>query len=82
MENFPGGSGVVNEYGFRAAVEAVLGLLIQGKEVNTKNVITWVMATTDPIPSREVQGRATYYAERMINGPLRPDGSAPEIPPL
>ena len=82
MENFPASGGTTGEYGFRAAVEAVLGLMIQGKEVSKENVHAWVMTTTDPIPTREVQGRATHFAERMINGPLRPDGSAPEIPPL
>ena len=72
---FPGSISPSDDLGFRAATEAVLGLLIQGKEVTKENVLAWVQTSAAPIPGPNMQGRAVYFAERMIDGPFKPDGS-------
>ncbi len=72
---FPGSYTAADDFAFRAACEATIGLMLQGKEVNKENVLAWVSTSAAPIPSREIQGRAVYFAERMIDGPFRPDGS-------
>ncbi len=74
-EPFPGNSYASDDFGFRACVEAVLGLLIQGKEVNKENVLAWVSTSAAPVPGPGMHGRALYFAERMIDGPFKPDGS-------
>ncbi len=78
---FPGKWSPSDEFGFRAATEAVLGLMIQGKEVNRENVKAWIDTSAAPIPGPQTLGQAMYFAERMINGPRNPDGGAPQIPP-
>ena len=75
MSDFPGDNLALDAFGFRAATEAVLGLMIQSKEVNKESVLAWVKTSAAPTPSPAVHGRALYFAERMIGGPFRPDGS-------
>ena len=72
---FPGSYTAADDFAFRAAAEAVCGLMIQGKEVTKENVLAWVSTSAAPVPSREMHGRAVYFAERMIDGPFKPDGS-------
>ena len=87
MANFPGQNDGLDAFAFRAAVEAVVGLSLRGEEVNTENVDAWLLTALDPetraqVDSRQIYGRAKYFTQRMLNGPFKPDGSAPEIPPL
>ncbi len=75
MSNFPGQYDTLDAFAFRAAVEAVLGVTLQGKRANQETVRAWLETAVDPeIPSREVRGRAMYFAQRMFGGPFRPDG--------
>ncbi len=74
-EPFPGNSYASDDFGFRAATEAVLGLMIQGKEVTKENVDAWIKTSAAPVPGPGMYGRAMYFAERMIDGPFQPDGS-------
>ena len=77
MENFPGGNGAGDNAAFRAAVEAVIGVTLRGEKPNRENVKAWLDIAVEPnVPTRETVGRAVYFADRMIDGPLRPDGSA------
>ena len=76
MNDFPGGTGIVDSLAFRAATEAVIGLTLQGERVDIKTVTAWLdTAAKLDIPTRETYGRAVYFANRMIAGPFRPDGS-------
>ncbi len=75
LHPFPGQLSPSDEFGFRVAVEAVLGLVIQGKEVTKENVDAWIKTSAAPVPGPGMHGRALYFAERMIDGPFRPDGS-------
>lgn len=78
MSNFPGQYDTLDTFAFRAAVEAVIGVTLRGELVNQESVHEWLETAVDPeIPSRQIRGRAMYFAERMFNGPFRPDGSAP-----
>ncbi len=73
--DFPGDYSAVDAFAFRAAVEAVIGLTIQGKEVNLQTVKAWLEAAVNlEIPTRSMGGRAMYFDERIINGPFPPDG--------
>ncbi len=75
--NFPGSNNMSDTLAFRAAVEAVVGLTLRGETPNTQNVRAWLDTAVEPnVPIRETMGRATYFADRMIGGPFRPDGSA------
>ena len=61
---------------FRAASEAVIGLLLQDEKPTLENVRDWIKTAIDlNVPTRNIGGRAMYFAERMLNGPIRPDGS-------
>ncbi len=76
MSDFPGNYDTLDCFAFRAAVEAVIGLTLQDKQVNQETVQACLATAVDPqIPSRQIQGRAMYFAERIFSGPLRPDGS-------
>ncbi len=75
LHPFPGQLSPSDEFGFRVAVEAVLGLMIQGKEVNRENVKAWIDTSAAPIPGPQMRCQAMYFAERMIDGPFNPDGS-------
>ena len=75
MTNFPGNYDTLDCFAFRAAVEAIIGLTLQGKQVNQESVAAWLAIAVDPqIPSRQIQGRAMYFAQRMFNGPFPPGG--------
>ena len=75
--NFPGSNNISDILAHRAATEAVLGLILQGEKPTAQNVKAWLNTAIEPnVPTRETIGRATYFAERMIGGPFRPDGSA------
>ena len=75
--NFPGSLNASDTLAHRAAVEAVLGLILQGEKPTAQNVKAWIDIAVEPnVPTRETLGRATYFAQRMIDGPFRPDGSA------
>ncbi len=66
-----------DEIGFRAATEAVIGLTLRGEKPTLENVREWISTAIDlNVPTRDIGGRAMYFAERMLNGPIRPDGSA------
>ena len=74
--NFPGEYNALDTFAFRAAVEAVIGVTLRGERVTKEAVQAWLETATDPqVPSVGVRGRALYFAERMIDGPFRPDGS-------
>ena len=76
MANFPGNTGVYDELAFRGAVEAIVGLSLKGGPPTMENVRGWIETSMDPnVPNRSVQGRAIYFAQRMVDGPFRPDGS-------
>lgn len=78
MSNFPGQYDTLDTFAFRAAVEAVIGVSLRGEQVNQESVHAWLETAVDPeIPNRQIRGRAMYFAERMINGPFKPDGSLP-----
>ena len=75
MSNFPGEYNTLDTFAFRAAVEAVLGVTLAGKQANQETVRAWLETAVDPeIPSRQVRGRAMYFAQRMFDGPFPPDG--------
>ncbi len=75
MDNFPGNYSVGDAFAFRAAVEAVVGVTLQGSQANEETIQAWLKTAVDAeIPSREVRGRAMYFAQRMFGGPFRPDG--------
>ncbi len=77
MADFPGNHSAVDDFAFRAAVEAVVGLTLQGARPDRESVQAWLeTATVADVPTRAFRGRALYFAERMIGGPFRPDGSA------
>jgi hypothetical protein len=42
MVNFPGNSNISDTLAFRAAVEAVIGLTLQGERPDVKNVRAWL----------------------------------------
>ena len=72
--NFPGSYSVGDTFAFRAAVEAVLGVTLAGKQANEETVRAWLETAVAEVPSRQVRGRAMYFAQRMFDGPFRPDG--------
>ena len=74
MTNFPGNYDTLDCFAFRAAVEAVIGLTLQDKQVNQETVQAWLAAVDPQMPSRQIQGRAMYFAERMFGGPFPPGG--------
>ena len=75
--NFPGSNNVSDTFAHRAAVEAILGLTLRGEKPTKENVKAWLDVAINPdIPTREIVGRAMYFAARMLHGPLQPDGSA------
>ena len=75
MSNFPGQYDTLDTFAFRAAVEVVLGVTLQGKRANQETVHAWLeTAVHEEIPNRQVRGRAMYFAQRMFGGPFRPDG--------
>ncbi len=75
MTNFPGNYDTLDAFAFRAAVEAIIGLTLQGKQVNQENVAAWLETAVDlESPTREMGGRAMYFAERMFGGPFPPGG--------
>ncbi len=77
MANFPGSASATDDFAFRAAVEAVVGLTLRGERPGRENVQAWLETATEPdVPTRDFRGRALYFAERMIGGPFKPDGSA------
>ncbi len=72
--NFPGNNNVSDTFAFRAAVEAVVGLTLRGETPNRENVREWLTTAMEAnVPTRETLGRAVYFADRMIGGPLRPN---------
>lgn len=76
MTNFPGPCDELDHLAFRAAVEAVLGLLSQKSIVNQETVHEWLEVTLGPIDrSRQVRARAMYFADRMFDGPRAPDAA-------
>ncbi len=59
---------------FRAAAEAVIGLTLRGEKPTLENVREWISTAIDlNIPTRDIGGRAMYFAERMLNGPIPPE---------
>jgi hypothetical protein len=75
MSNFPGEYNTLDTFAFRAAVEAVIGVTLRGEQANQETVNAWLETAVDPeIPSRQVRGRAMYFAQRMFDGPFPPDG--------
>jgi hypothetical protein len=52
---------------FRAASEAVLGLLAAGKEISEEAVHSWLEVSLSQNPNHI--GPAMHYAQRMIHGP-------------
>ena len=75
MSNFPGEYNPLDAFAFRAAVEAVIGVTLRGEQANQETVQAWLETAVGPeIPSRQVRGRAMYFAQRMFGGPFRPDG--------
>ena len=75
--NIPGSNNVSDTFAFRAAVEAVIGVTLRGEKPTAQNVKAWLNTAIEPnVPTRETLGRATYFAQRMLDGPRRPDGSA------
>ena len=78
MENFPGRVGGSDDLAFRVAVEAVVGLTLRGERPDRESIQAWIETSTERgVPSLDFRGRALYFAERMVGGPFRPDGSAP-----
>ncbi len=76
MSNFPGEYDTLDTFAFRAAVEAVIGVTLRGEQANQETVGAWLETAVDAeVPSREVCGRAMYFAQRIFGGPFRPDGS-------
>ena len=72
--NFPGSLNSSDTLAHRAAVEAVLGLTLRGETPTKENVREWLTTAMEPnVPTRETLGRAVYFADRMIGGPLRPN---------
>ncbi len=50
--------------------------LTLAQELLTRGVQAWLETATHPdVSTRDFRGRALYFAERMIGGPFRPDGS-------
>ncbi len=74
MSNFPGQYDTLDTFAFRAAVEAVIGVTLRGEQANQETVNAWLETAVAEVPSREVRGRAMYFAQRMFGGPFRPDG--------
>ncbi len=75
--NFPGSNNMSDTLAFRAATEAIIGLVLRGERPDKENVRAWLDTAVEPnVPTRDTIGRAHYFAERMIGGPFRPDGSA------
>ena len=67
---------VSDEIGFRAAAEAIIGLTLRGEKPTVENVQEWINAAIDPnVPTREIGGRAMYFARRMLGGPFPPGKS-------
>ncbi len=72
--NFPGSLNASDTFAFRAAVEAVIGVTVRGETPNRENVREWINTAVEPnVPTRDTMGRALYFADRMIGGPLRPN---------
>ncbi len=64
---------LADEIGFRAAAEAIIGLTSQGEKPTAENVQAWINTAIDPnVPTREIGGRAMFYANRMLGGPFPP----------
>jgi hypothetical protein len=75
MSNFPGEYNTLDTFAFRAAVEAVISVILRGGQANDETVRAWLETAVDAeIPNRQVRGRAMYFARRMFDGPFRPDG--------
>ncbi len=75
MNDFPGQYDTLDTFAFRAAVEAVLGVTLRDGQANQETVRAWLETAVDPeIPNRQVRGRAMYFAQRIFDGPFRPDG--------
>ena len=64
---------LAEDIGFRAAVEAIIGLTIRGEKPTMENVDEWISTAIDlNVPTREIGGKAMFYARRMLNGPFPP----------
>ena len=64
---------IAEDIGFRAAAEAIIGLTLRGEKPTVENVQAWVNTAIDPtVPTRDIGGRAMYYARRMLGGPFPP----------
>lgn len=71
MELFPGDDGYGDTLAFRAATEAVLGLLARGVTPDTEDVSRWLtVALSAHARADELGERASFFAERMMRGPL------------
>ena len=72
--SFPGSLNASDVLAHRAAIEAVVGLTLRGETPNRENVREWLNTAMEAnVPTRETLGRAIYFADRMIGGPLRPN---------
>ncbi len=64
---------LADEIGFRAATEAVIGLTLRGEKPTVENVQEWINAAIDlETPTREIGGKAMFYAKRILGGPFPP----------
>ena len=74
MSNFPGDHTGDDIRAFRAATEAVTGLTVQDKTANEASVREWLEISIAPIDlGNKMMARATFFAKRMIKGPIGPD---------
>ena len=59
--------------GYEAALEAVIGLMAQGRPVTEAAVETWLDIALEGIDEhRHIRRHAMSVAARLIRGPLRP----------
>ena len=74
--SFPGNNDDLDTAAFRAAIEAVVGLLAKKAPINQETVHEWLETTLAPVdPSRSLRARAMMYAQRIFDGPLPPAAS-------
>ncbi len=71
--------GIMNDLGFRAAAEAIIGLVARGEKPTTENVTEWLNTAIEPnnpqssVDPKRIYGCALFHAQRMLRGPCPPD---------
>ncbi len=61
MSNFPGEYNTLDTFAFRAAVEAVIGVTLQGSQANEETVRAWLETAVDPeIPAFAIQCLSSF----------------------